>query len=363
MAFQPRDVTQHSELELFVRKFAIVVVVAVLLAILWAARDVLILIFIAGALAAGISPAVHRVRAWWRHLFHKNLARGSAVLIVYLPFLCVAISLLVFMVPRLVVDMHALSTQLPMLLEKNVFTPLEHYVPMSGVRDFLRGGVTMPRSRVVLIVQSAMTGVASFIAVLFMIGYMLIDAHRLRNVVLLFYPPDVRAERRATMIRMAKRMSSWLGGQLILSGTMGVATFIGLLILRVPYALPLAIFATFGEMVPVIGPIVGTAPALAIAILQSRWQFWSVLLMALLFQKIENFFIAPRVMSRKVEISPLAVFIAFMVGAAVLGIIGALMAIPVAAITQVAFEEAFVERRERRHDMTRAGTLTKRRRR
>jgi predicted PurR-regulated permease PerM len=362
MAFQPREVAQRSELEVFVRKLAIVIAAIILLAILWAARPILILVFIAGVLAAGISPAVHRVRVWWRHLFHKNLARGSAVLVVYLPFLCVAISLLVFMVPRLVVDMHSLGTQLPALLDHNILTPLERYVPVNGVRDYLRGGITLPRSRIVLVVKGAATAVASFVAVLFMIGYMLIDAHRLRNLVLLFYPPELRAERRATMTRMAKRMSSWLGGQLILSGIIGVATFIGLLFLRVPYALPLAIFATFGEMVPVIGPIVGTAPALAIAILQSRWQFWSVLLMALLLQKIENFFIAPRVMSRKVEISPLAVFIAFMLGAAVLGLIGALMAIPVAAIVQVAFEEAFINRRERRHDLTRAGTLSKKRR-
>ena len=362
MAFQPREVGQRSEVELFVRKLGIVIAAVLLLAILWSARAVLILVFIAGVLAAGISPAVHRVRVWWRHLFHKNLPRGSAVLIVYLPFLCIAVGLLIFMVPRLVVDMRSLSTQLPQLIEQNILTPLEHYVPMDGVRDFLRGGVALPRSRIVLMVKTTATGVAEFVAVLFMIGYMLIDAHRLRNVVLLFYPPDVRADRRATMNRMANRMSSWLGGQLILSGIIGVATFIGLLILRVPYALPLAIFATFGEMVPVIGPIVGTAPALAIAVLQSRWQFWSVLLMAILLQKMENFFIAPRVMSRKVHISPLAVFIAFMVGAAVLGIIGALMAIPVAAIIQVAFEEAFVVRRERRHDATRAGTLTKRRR-
>ena len=163
-------------------------------------------------------------------------------------------------------------------------------------------------------------------------------------------------------IGVRTRPLPWLSGQLILSGIIGVATFIGLLILRVPYALPLAIFATFGEMVPVIGPIIGAVPALAIATLQSRWQFWSVLLMAILFQKLENFFIAPHVMSRKVEISPLAVFIAFMLGAAVLGIIGALMAIPIAAIAQVAFEEVFVARRERRHDIARAGTLTKRRR-
>ncbi|HWS71222.1 MAG TPA: AI-2E family transporter, partial [Thermoanaerobaculia bacterium] len=129
------------------------------------------------------------------------------------------------------------------------------------------------------------------------------------------------------------------------------------LVLRIPYALPLAILAMVGEMVPVIGPIVGTAPSLAIALLHSRWQFWSVLVMVLLFQKLENLFVAPRVMARKVEISPLAAFVAFMAGATLLGIVGALMAIPLAAIAKVTFEEVFVARRERRLDLERAGTL------
>jgi predicted PurR-regulated permease PerM len=134
-----------------------------------------------------------------------------------------------------------------------------------------------------------------------------------------------------------------------------------MLVLRIPYALPLALFATLGEMVPVIGPIVGFTPALAIAMLHSRWQFWSVLAAAIVMQKVENFIIAPRVMSRKVSISPLSAFIAFMIGASLLGIVGALMAIPVAAILQVAFEEMFVGRRERRQDVLRAGTLKLRR--
>src|ERR1700741_3245428 len=124
MAFQPREVAQRSELEMFVRKAAIVVVIAIGLTIVWAARDAVILIFIAAVLAAGISPAVHWVRVRWRLLFHKNLRRGSPVLIVYLPFLCAAIALLVFMVPRLVVDLHSLSAQLPQLLERNVLTPM-----------------------------------------------------------------------------------------------------------------------------------------------------------------------------------------------------------------------------------------------
>ena len=101
-----------------------------------------------------------------------------------------------------------------------------------------------------------------------------------------------------------------------------------MLLLRVPYALPLALLATLGEMVPVIGPIVGFTPALAIAILHSRWQFWSVLIIAVVMQKVENLVIAPRVMSRKVSISPLTAFIAFMIGASLLGIVGALIGDP-----------------------------------
>ncbi|HYO76428.1 MAG TPA: AI-2E family transporter, partial [Thermoanaerobaculia bacterium] len=171
------------------------------------------------------------------------------------------------------------------------------------------------------------------------------------------YPPEVRGERRRALMRIGKRMSSWLSGQLLLSFIIGVSTFVALVALQIPYALPLAIIAAVGELIPVIGPTVGALPVLAIALLHSRWQFWSYLAFAFLLQKAENWFIVPRVMSKKVSISPLAVFIAFLIGGSLLGVIGAIMAIPIAAIIQVAFDEAFVSRRERRQDRDRAGTL------
>ena len=253
-----------------------------------------------------------------------------------------------------------LGAQLPVMVERNILKPLERYMPVGAAREALTHGFKLPRASLFLYVRNTAEVVASIVAVLFMVVYMLLDAHRLRNLILLFCPADTRARRRRTLDRIARRMSAWLSGQLILSAIIGVATFIGLLLLRIPYALPLAILAMFGELVPVIGPIVGTAPALIIAMLHSRWQFWSVLAMVLVLQKSENLFIAPRVMSRRVRISPLAAFIAFMMGGALLGIPGAIMAIPVAAIVQVAFEEAFVKRRERRMDEIRAGTLLRR---
>jgi predicted PurR-regulated permease PerM len=362
MAFASRDPQQRDELAVFTQKLLIVVGVLGALWLLWAARGVLILIFIAAVLAAGIAPAVHRVRVIGRHLLHRNISRGGAVLIVYFPFVVLVVLLLIVIVPRVVVEMRNLGAQLPALLEQNILTPLEHYIPMNGVRSYIREhGLVVPRSSVVFYVRSAATAVASFIAVLFMIVYMLIDVHRLRNLFLLIYPPEVRAERRQMLNRIGRRMSWWLSAQLLLSAIIGVAFFISLLVLRIPFALPLALFATLGEMVPVIGPIVGCAPALVLALLHARWQFWTLLILVLIYQKLENLFIAPRVMSRKVSISPLSAFIAFMIGASVLGIVGAIMAIPVTAIVQVAFEEGFVARRERRQDRGRPGTLWKRR--
>lgn len=358
MAYYPRPADRpRSELEIFLKKVLIVTGVICAMALLWAARGVLLLVFIAAAIAAGIAPAVRRVRIYWRYHFRRKLSRGSAVMIVYLPFLVGVLLLCLLVIPRFMADTRELGRELPRLIDQNILTPLERYVPVGAVRAQLQSGVELPRARVFAFMRNAATAVASFFAVLFMVAYMLIDAERLRNLFLLVYPPEVRGRRRNALMRIGKRMSSWVSGQLLLSAIIGVSTFVALVALRIPYALPLAIIAAVGELIPVIGPTVGAVPVLAIALLHSPWQFWAYLIFAIVLQKAENWFIVPRVMSSKVSISPLAVFIAFMIGGSLLGVVGAILAIPIAAIIQVAFDEAFVAHRERRLDVERPGTL------
>ena len=347
----------RRELELFTKKVLIVAAIVAAGALLWFARDVVLLVLISAALAAGISPAVRRVRLFWRYHFRRKLSRGAAVMIVYTPLVIVGLVLALLILPRFIADSNELGARLPVLIDENILKPLERFVPVNAVREQLQNGIELPRSRVFAYMRNAATAFASAMAVLFMIAYMLIDAARLRNLVLLASPPQKRGRRRRMMMRVGTRMSAWLSAQLLLSAIIGVTTFIGLVALRIPYALPLAIIAAVGELIPVIGPTVGAIPVLCVALLQSPWQFWSYLVFAILLQKAENLFIVPRVMAKKVSISPLAVFIAFMIGASLLGLVGAIMAIPVAAIVQVAFDEVFVARRERRQDLERAGTL------
>lgn len=350
-----------DSLELFAKKVGIVLLFALGLLFLYSIRRVLILLFIAAILAAGISPVVKKVMLLTRHYTKRRIKRGVAVLIVYLPFLIGATLLGIFTIPHLLEESRQLAEDLPKLVNEKILDPLGRYIPTEKLREMMdpkRSGA-LENLPIFGYIKKAGGLVASLIAILFLIFYMLIDAERLRNLFLLFYPAAERGEKRRQVIRISRKMSSWLQGQLLLASIIAGATFVGLLALGIPYAFLLAILAGIGEVVPVIGPIVGAIPAVTVALFKSDWQFWAVLAMAILIQQFENLFLVPRIMGKKIAVSPLAVFVAFMSGAVLFGIVGAMLAIPVVAIIQVAFDEGFVSRRERRQNLERPGTLAK----
>lgn len=345
------------EFDTFAKKVLIVVAIVALVLLLWSIRRILLILAIAAALAAGIAPAVRRVQVLGRHYFRRKIPRGGAVLIVYLPFLLVIGTIVAMTLPQLISQSQEMSRDLPRLIQERVVRPLSPYISA----DELQRAVRQFGNRVHLetYVRGVATTITAIVAILFLIVYILIDAERLRNLFLLLFPAEQRARKRNLIRRVSRRMSSWLSGQLTLAAIIGATTFCALLALRIPYALPLALIAAVGEMVPIIGPIIGAVPALAVAAFQSPWQFWAVLIFAVAVQQIENYLIVPRLMARRVSISPLAVFVAFMIGASLLGVIGAIMAIPAAAVVQVIFEESFVMRRERRQNADRPGTLAR----
>ncbi|HEV7923113.1 MAG TPA: hypothetical protein VGR02_20205, partial [Thermoanaerobaculia bacterium] len=105
--------SRPGELETFAKKAAIAVAFGIALVLLWVVRDILVLIFIAACLAAGIAPAVHWVRVRGRFWLRRNIPRGAAVVIVYFPVLFLVALLAVFLVPRLISETSQLSAQLP----------------------------------------------------------------------------------------------------------------------------------------------------------------------------------------------------------------------------------------------------------
>ena len=154
-----------------------------------------------------------------------------------------------------------------------------------------------------------------------------------------------RQERvKGLIIQIEEKLGGWFRGQFFLSLVIGTLSYIGLLILGVPYALPLAVVAGVMEVVPVIGPIISAIPSILIALTISPLLGLAVAVMYFVIQQLENHLIVPQVMKRAVGINPLFVILAIAVGSRLLGFAGALLAVPIAVVIQIIVAEIIEEK-------------------
>jgi predicted PurR-regulated permease PerM len=134
-------------------------------------------------------------------------------------------------------------------------------------------------------------------------------------------------------------VSAWLGGQLLLGAIIGGSSAIGLWLLGIPFFYVLAVISGIGELIPVIGPILSAIPALAVAATVSVQKVVLVLVFFVIQQQTENHLLVPKIMSRQVGVSAVTVIVSLLIGGKLLGILGALLAVPTAAILQVVWSE------------------------
>jgi predicted PurR-regulated permease PerM len=140
-------------------------------------------------------------------------------------------------------------------------------------------------------------------------------------------------------------MANFIVGNLVVSVIAGVVTWIGLTVIGVPYALALAAWVAITDLIPVLGALLGAAGVAVVAFAQSpETLLWSIVLLVA-YQQVENFIIAPRVMNRAVDLSPASVIIALMVGGSLAGLVGALLALPLAALLKIVLRDYIVQER------------------
>ncbi|MFC7479901.1 AI-2E family transporter [Luedemannella flava] len=167
--------------------------------------------------------------------------------------------------------------------------------------------------------------------------YFLADLPRLRRGVARLFPAGQRPlVRRATDV-VVDKVGAYMIGNLLISLVAGIATFAMLSIARVPFALPLAVVVAIADLIPMIGATLGAVITVGFTVILT--DFWphgvAVAIFFVIYQQVENYLIAPRVMRNAVDLPAVAVILAGLTGAAVLGLLGALMAIPVAAVIKV----------------------------
>ncbi len=320
--------------------------------LLWCAylvRHVLLLIYVSGLLAIGFSPLVRWIeRQKALPIGSKRFPRWLAILILYL-FILGILTLIGFLVfPPLARQAQSLWSALPemfersqqFLIEKGI---LKQHITLGEAVAHAPGGSTDAVGAVAGAVANVAGGIFGIVTILILTFYLLVEADSIRATFLRLFRREARARVAAASREVTVKVSAWLGGQLLLGTIIGTSSAIGLWALGVPFFYVLALISGIGEMIPVVGPILSAIPALAVASTVSLKTALFVLIFFVLQQQFENHILVPKVMSRQVGVSAVTVIVSLLIGGDLLGIVGAILAVPTAAILQVIATEVLGE--------------------
>jgi predicted PurR-regulated permease PerM len=303
---------------------------------LLSARNLLALVLVAMFLAVSLDPAV-------RWLVARGLPRGLAVACILVVLVAILVLFLVSVIPRLVSQFTTLVDTLPSYLARLAdrsrrYQDLNARYHLSSRLEVVVGQLPERLASGALgLTSRILGGLFAVLTVLVFTIYFLLDLPRLRRGVVRLFTVDRRARYGAMVDIMVDKVGSYMIGRLAIGLLGGAVAGIALAALRVPYALPLAILIGLLDVIPLLGHPVGTVVAVLVALFTvPLWPTTVLLVVVLLaYQQVENYLIGPRILGHSVEISPAAVLLATLLGAAILGVVGALMAIPIAAAVKV----------------------------
>jgi predicted PurR-regulated permease PerM len=314
--------------------------------ILYQIRDIIVLAFIAWIIAAAMRPAV----AW----LSRRLPRALSIGVVYLLLLVGVAALMFLVVPPLASEVVHLAVQLPTAVDQvqsNVAILqgwLAQYGAPVDLGRYVQQGFALIGENIGTLLRVpvlAFQAVFGVFAVLVLSFYWLISRDRTVSWLVGFLPPHRAARARLLFDRAEEQMGGYVRGLAVLALTIGGVTFVGLLVLRVPFALALAVLAGMLELLPNIGPIISAVPAVILAYTVSPLLALATAGLYLLVQQLENYLLVPKVHEQSVGVAPLAILLAVLIGGTLAGIAGAVLAVPVAALINLLISTS----RELRH--------------
>ena len=351
--------TTHDEPWLTPRRLLSLVAVLVLtycaLVVVRALRGVLVMILVAMFLSFAMEPAVQFLS---RRGVRRGLATGvvfligllvvGAIVVAMIPLVVEQISDLIVSVPRSVEDINRLVEGLPFLPDVEVTPDLRTEIEEAGAAfgDRVRTGALGAAGNVVSLGASAIGAVFQMLAIGLITFYLVADGPRLRRTLARPLPPERQREMLAIWELAVAKTGGYIYSRVLLAVASGLAHLVVLLVLGVPFALPLALWVgVTSAFVPVVGTYLGGVLLLLVALAnQPIDALWLVIFIAV-YQQVENYVLAPAVQSRTMDVHPAVAFVSVLIGAALLGAPGALLALPATAILQ-ALLSTYVRRHE-----------------
>ncbi|MDO8429037.1 MAG: AI-2E family transporter [Candidatus Daviesbacteria bacterium] len=294
-----------------------------LLWVVYLILDIILLLFVAFIFVSALDPLVNRLVGWRipRSLAAAAILIGVAALIIGL--LTISFTPILNQTTNL---SQALGQTVNSLVRANL---VDQNTIQNELSNFSKQAIS-----ITLVIFQNIIAFATLIVITF---YLLLDKARLEGVVISFFVGHQDIVKNL-FDRIQEKLGAWLRGQLLLSLIIGVVVYVGLTLLGIKYALPLAILAGLFEIVPVIGPIIASVPAVLLGLSVSPLLAALVAGFYLVVQQVENQVIVPQVMKRAVGLNPILVILSVSIGGRLLGIPGALLAVPIAVVIQVIAE-------------------------
>lgn len=315
----------RQKIDISHRTIVFTVVLILGLWVMFLIRDLLVLLFIAVIFMSALNPLVN--------FFVKNIRfpRALAIGFTYLIIITLFGGLLASLLPIIIEQVSRFIANFPRLIEQGFFLPyIDQGLLQSELSELSKG-----------IFSLTFTLFDNILAVIFLLVltyYLLLEKENLeKRIASLFVGKEERV--RSSLVKIEDKLGGWIRGQVVLSLVIGLLSYIGLVVLNIPYALPLALLAGLFEVVPVIGPILSAIPAVLIALTISPVLALGVAAMFFVIQQLENHLIVPQVMQRAVGLNPLVVILAVAIGSKILGVAGALLAVPLAVVLQIVASE------------------------
>ena len=315
------------------------------------ARDVLVLIYISALAAIGLGPFVNALEGTRLLNLRSRAPRWAVILTIFLVIIGGLLGLGLLVVPPLVTQARELWRNAPELLHTGQQWLIDRALLSREltVREAVQQtpvGDADAVGALIGAVTGFIGGIFGVVTILILTFYFLLGAEGIvATFVRLFARGDHRRVEDACL-RISGKVSAWLGGQLLLAGIIGTTAALGLFLMGVPYFYVLALICAIGEMIPIVGPAISALPAIAVALTVSPTLALGVTIFLFLQQQLENHVLVPKIMERQVGISAVMVIMSLLIGGSLLGIVGAILAVPTAAILQVLFEEFWPEATE-----------------
>lgn len=327
-----------------------IILILVLLYFLILIQDVLAVLFVSLIFSSAVDP-------WVDWMQKRKIPRAFGVLLIYLTAFTIIGTTIYLIIPPIANEVGELSNNFPKYVEKisSGITVLKNYSIQHGILDNVKnnlGSLSANLQRAASSIFSTVTGIFggifSFFLVLVMTFYMVVEENAIKKLVWSLAPAQHQPYVMQLVNRMQKKMGLWLRGQLILSFVIFILTYIGLSLLGVRYALVLALIAGITEFIPYLGPMIGAIPAVLLAFLQEPIMALFVIILYMIIQWTENNILVPKIMQKAVGLNPIISIAVLLMGFKVAGVVGAILAIPVATAISVFVQDMF-ESKEAAH--------------